>query len=285
MNPITTAKFFPCLLFGVVVGMYLPGSAHGDEPVEVKMVPTTPLHFRDRTASAVGILANGITWAYLTDTKSSTGLRVPQLYFTGFPFGANNYWNAPVLFNFTTDTGNNRAVAIRITDTSKEGPLAVTGLQVAINSPPVRGGDSSGIYVMQSGGGNGISVYKHSKSFPNNGFAIEAGASGKASGIYARVADGIGFLAVVTGNGAGVSVVPASSTGGKPSNETDMAKNRAFRVFNQDNTKEYFFVQMDGTLYTRGSVRLGAYARPGKGTAYACFDDSGTLFRSDTPCR
>jgi hypothetical protein len=212
-------------------------------------------HYNNTLVNGVALSAGGQNLGYLVNTLTSTGSSVPQLYFTNFPFGPNNQWGAPILFNTVTSNGNNRSIALDLKDTSTTGTLAVTGIGINIYSPPDRGGDTSGLYVDQSGGGNAISAYNLSSTrpagytaYPNNGRAIEAAVDGGKTSIVSSAQEGVAFYAVVTGvNGAGMMIFPSVNT-------NPAARAITLRTYN--NSAEKFFVQMNGYAYFGNNVAV-----------------------------
>jgi len=178
----------------------------------MQYLTNTVAHYNATNVDGVKIQAGGKTLGYWVNTYKATGWNTAQFYFKGFDFAnaPSNIWGAPMLFNFSTTGGNNRAIAINMTDTSTTGALQVTGIEVLINSPSDRGGDSSGIYVNQSGGGNGISIYKLGGG--GTGFAIEAGADGGNHTIFASSENGYLLHGKITGTGGGVNIFPEQDT-------------------------------------------------------------------------
>ena len=141
---------------------------------------------------------------------------------------------------------------------TKNSPLAnVGGIAISQYSLPDTGGDTSAIWLGQSGGGNALSVFNLSaltppgyQKYPNNGFAIEAGVDGGKHSILSSVESGIAFYGLVGGsNGAGVSIFPAANVVMGP-------YARAFRVANADNSVEKFYVNMDGAGFFGGGATI-----------------------------
>jgi hypothetical protein len=208
----------------------------------------TVAHYGSTNVDGVKIQAGGKTLGYWINTYKATGWNTPQFYFKDFDFAnaPSNIWGAPMLFNFSTSGGNNRAIAINMSDTSTTGSLQVTGIEVDINSPSDRGGDSSGIYVNQSGGGNAISIFKLGGG--GTGFAIETSADGGNHTIFGTAENGYIFHGKITGTGGGVNIFPSA--------DTNLTR-RAFKVSTSDNLTEKFYVALNGEIYSAGSLGLG----------------------------
>ena len=205
-------------------------------------------HFSDVAVDGIKFEAGGEIWGYLIDVQKSTGHVVPQLYFKDFPFKQYNFWGAPILFDLHTTDGNNRSIAINMSDSSTIGTLSTTGIEINIDTPPDRGGDTSGLYIRQAGGGNAMSVYKLSSSFPNNGFALEAAANGGSPSIYTKAENGETLLSEISGSvGIGMRVFPST--------DTDLNR-RAYKVSNADNSVEKFYVRLDGYTYIADDIQV-----------------------------
>jgi hypothetical protein len=127
------------------------------------------------------------------------------------------------------------------------GLINTGGIAISLYTPPDNGGDTSGIWINQEGGGNALSVFNLCGSTPAgyvpycaNGHAIEATVDGTKNAVVVSVNDGVAYIANVTGTagGAGFYAYPAD--------DTDYTTNRAFRVSNAENSAEEFFVTMAG---------------------------------------
>lgn len=126
-------------------------------------------------------------------------------------------------------------------------------LALDIYTPPDNGGDVSGAYIRQTGGGNALSVFnlcgerpKQAKAYCGNGFAIEAQVDGSKHAIFASAVGGSAFLAVVKGaSGGGLSILPEHD---------DAPGARAIHVANAGNTQENFWVDMKGQTFARERI-------------------------------
>jgi len=127
-------------------------------------------------------------------------------------------------------------------------------LALDIYTPPDNGGEVSGAYIRQTGGGNALSVFnlcgerpKRAAAYCSSGFAIEAQVDGSKHSIFASAVDGSAFLGVVRGaSGAGLSILPERD---------DLPGARAIHVTDAGNTQEKFFVDMAGHTYARELIR------------------------------
>jgi hypothetical protein len=132
--------------------------------------------------------------------------------------------------------------------TSSTGTINSNLIVLNIYTPPDNGGDVSGIYVSQTGGGNAASFFNTSANtpaglttYPNNGFAIEAQTDGNKTSVFSQTVNGKAFLAVAgTGNTAQGFVA-------EPSDATNDGRN-AISVY--DSTlKQNFYVDYNGQTF------------------------------------
>ena len=179
---------------------------------------------------------------------------------------STNAWlGNPVHFDLTNlDDNTKRGITMDIRTTNSSGMINTGGLAINIYTPPDNGGDVSAIWLQQTGGGNGLSVYNLSANRPagyneysNDGYAIEAAVDGSKHSIVSQSYNGIAYLGYVAGsNGAGLSIFPTT--------DTDSGR-RALRVANAGNTQEKFFVQMDGFTYVGNNLRATGQVRADSG--------------------
>ncbi|HEX4040184.1 MAG TPA: hypothetical protein VHY10_00665 [Xanthobacteraceae bacterium] len=168
----------------------------------------------------------------------------------------NTWLNAPVDFDLTNLANNlKRGITMNVRTNSSMGKINTGGIAISIYTPPDNGGDTSGIWVNQIGGGNALSVFnlcgdvpRFYKQYCKNGRAIEATVDGSKSAIVTSVKDGVAYIAHVTGTAGGTGFYAY------PKDDTDFSNNRAFRVSNAENTVEDFFVTMGGKGYFRQEV-------------------------------
>jgi len=126
-------------------------------------------------------------------------------------------------------------------------------LALDIYTPPDNGGDVSGAYIRQTGGGNALSVFnicgerpKQAKAYCDSGFAIEAQVDGSKHAVFASAVGGSAFLGVVKGAaGAGLSILPERD---------DAPGARAIHVANSANSQENFWVDMKGQTFARERI-------------------------------
>lgn len=129
-------------------------------------------------------------------------------------------------FDTKLDDGDNAVITIDVKQTSHTSILKKTGLHVKAFTQPDDGGECSAILAVQTGGGNGISVYRRPDLRPSSltdysltdpgGYALEAGttAAWYASGAFAMAANSGCFVATIlnsTGpnaSGKGIAVNP-----------------------------------------------------------------------------
>jgi len=134
-----------------------------------------------------------------------------------------------------------------------------TGIVVDAYNPPDLGGDVSGIWAVQGGGGNAATFLKASQNwapsgqtkYPNNGWAVEIDISDATAGLFVNT----DFLASGLGaNGIEVSLVNPKSKGilVVPSDGSSFDQRHAYQVGNLvpdgDNTGVHFDVLMSGQL-------------------------------------
>jgi hypothetical protein len=127
-------------------------------------------------------------------------------------------------------------------------------LALDIFTPPDNGGDVSGAYIRQTGGGNALSVFnlcgerpKGFSAYCGQGFAIEAQVDGTKNSIFASTEEGVGLLSVIKGaSGTGLAIVPSEKT---------RADTRAIHVGTYGNRQENFFVEMGGKTFARGEIQ------------------------------
>jgi hypothetical protein len=138
----------------------------------------------------------------------------------------------------------------------------ITGIAVKHYSPPDRGGDVSGIFVLQEGGGNGISVYNktgfepidpttglHVQSYPNDGRAIEASVNGLKHCIVSTSENGIAYWGKVTGTtGTGVHISTGSGV-----NDTQ----HAFEGLLPNSATVSSYITFAGNQYLKGALGVG----------------------------
>lgn len=203
-------------------------------------------HYNAIAVDGIELEIAGKTWGHFINMFKSSGHIVPQLYIKDFPFGPANYWGAPLLFKSTTSDGNNRAIGIDITDTSAAGTIAVTGIEIQIDSPAARTGscESSAIYLKQSGGGNCISAYKTEDA----GYVVELASLGAGTPLYTKAVTGkcaLHEMAGATGNG--VYVFPTAD---------ENLTRRALKVANATGSAEKFYVRLDGLVYTGDKIGI-----------------------------
>jgi hypothetical protein len=137
-----------------------------------------------------------------------------------------------------------------------------------IYTPPDDGGDSSGLYLDQQGGGNALTVYNLCGQTPtgftaycNNGFAIEAQVDGAKNAILVAALNGSALDVVVTSggtSGTGISIAPGS--------DADGTSRRAIHVQNAANSQENFYVDFAGNTFARSSLIVDGQVALGTGT-------------------
>jgi hypothetical protein len=121
--------------------------------------------------------------------------------------GLNNRgWNwASMMFDLTNVNNNTkRGISMDIRTTSSTGTINTGGIAISIYTPPDNGGDVSGIWVQQTGGGNAISIYNLSGNRPsgytqyaNDGYAIEATVDGTKHSIRTHANEGSALVAEI----------------------------------------------------------------------------------------
>ena len=215
-----------------------------------------------------GTLVDGVSFAngYLIDTTLSTSHSSQQLYFneSGTTEFTNFWAGSRILFNSNSNTGYFHGIAMNITDTSVAGPLAVTGIEITIDSPPDRGGDTSGLYVRQEGGGNGVSVYTN-----GTGYALEVGGLSGSNTAMAISQEGNyeSLLVAHKNNNAAVTIT----------NESTNLNGVLFQLRDSANTRQVLKLYATGDIWTQGEIQSTAYT--GVGNEYAYFDTNGVLNR------
>jgi len=145
-----------------------------------------------------------------------------------------------------------------IVTTNSSSEINTNGIILNIYTPPDNGGDVSGMWIRQSGGGNGLSVYNLYEdrpagltAYPNQGFAIEARVSGGKHSIYSEAVSGAAFLAVI-----GSTDVTGSGLIVKPRATGDMNR-RAVQVLNAAGDAESFYANLAGDILANSSLFTG----------------------------
>jgi len=180
----------------------------------------------------------------------------------------------PLLIDLTNPATNfKRGMSIYSYTTNRSSTINTGGIRLITYTPPDNGGDVSGLFSLQTGGGNAITAYNKSSqvpndpttgrpfpTYPNNGFAIEATADGNKHSIESTAYNGFAFWGQTLGSSRGTAIYNAS-----PRDNNSHGTRRAFRIQNISHpddgpavpSREVFFVQLDGTTYTEASVGIG----------------------------
>lgn len=129
-------------------------------------------------------------------------------------------------FDTKTDDNDNAMIMVDVRHTTNPGgTIKKTGIHIKSFNMPDNGGDSSGMLVVQTGAGNGISAYRYPNLRPGGftdytnqdpgGYAIEGatGATWYAMGAFATVGNSGCFTANIAHSAAkGIIVNPADAT-------------------------------------------------------------------------
>lgn len=113
----------------------------------------------------------------------------------------------PLLIDLTNPaTNSKRGMSIYSYTTNRSSTINTGGIRLITYTPPDNGGDVSGLFSLQTGGGNAITAYNKSSqvpndpttsrpfpTYPNNGFAIEATADGNKHSIESTAYNGFAF--------------------------------------------------------------------------------------------
>jgi hypothetical protein len=155
------------------------------------------------------------------------------------------------------------------------------GIAISIYTPPDNGGDTSGIWIDQTGGGNGISVYNLCGNVPvgytaycGNGYAIEAGTDGTKNTIISRTNAGAAYIAYVGSASAnsGMLIYPATDTG--------FANVRALHVENAAESVENAFITFGGEVYAGQELNSPQYILTGA-VSKAAWGSTGLQFQGN----
>ena len=180
----------------------------------------------------------------------------------------------PLVIDLTNpETNFKRGLSIYSYTTNSHSRINTGGIRLITYTPPDNGGDVSGLFSLQTGGGNAITAYNKSSqvpidpstgslfpTYPTNGFAIEATADDEKTSIESTAYQGFAFWGQTLGSSRASTIFNAS-----PRDNNSHGTRRAFRVQNITHPddgppvrpREIFFVQLDGAIYTEGSVGLG----------------------------
>jgi hypothetical protein len=203
--------------------------------VGIGMAPEANLDLAGTTLRAANLIRDAKTSLIITESGATGGMNVVG--------------EASINYNLT-NTANNvkRALAMTVHQRSGGGTINTGGILIDIFTQPDNGGDVSGIWVRQSGGGNALSIYNLSadrpagyENYPDNGFAIEVGVDGGKHAIYAFAQTGRVFYAKPCGATGGGMVV-------QPSDDNNLGR-RGFQIVNSNNSVEKFYVDLSGNLY------------------------------------
>jgi hypothetical protein len=166
----------------------------------------------------------------------------------------NNAFSPLITLNETNPATNNKhgLRGVLYTDNTT-GTINANLLALDIFTPPDNGGDVSGAYIRQTGGGNALSVFnlcrerpKGSRAYCGQGFALEAQVDGSKNSVFASAEEGSALLAVVNGaSGTALAIMPGQRTS---------ASARAIHVALPDNSRETFFVEMSGKTFAHGAI-------------------------------
>ena len=177
-------------------------------------------------------------------------------------------------FNLTNDLTDNRkrAISIQARTTSTTGTINTGGISVDIYTPPDNGGDVSGLWVRQTGGGNALSIYNMGAqrpggftNYPSNGYAIEAGSDYGKTALWGRTFDGTDAGGTAASGTALLLTLEGTDDYGTPTDRglfirpsQDVALTRsAISLVDSGTTQENFYVKLDGTGFFRGNVGIG----------------------------
>lgn len=180
----------------------------------------------------------------------------------------------PLLVDLTNAATNfKRGISIYSYTTNRSSTINTGGIRLISYTPPDNGGDVSGLFSLQTGGGNAITAYNKSSQvpndpatgrpfpkYPNNGFAIEATADDNKHSIESTAYNGFAFWGQTLGSARAATIFNAS-----PRDNNSNGTRRAFRVQNVTHPddgpavppRELFYVRLDGAIYTEGSVGVG----------------------------
>jgi hypothetical protein len=130
-------------------------------------------------------------------------------------------YGAPMWFDMSDLSNNNKhGISFDVRTTDDSTTINSNAIAVDIYTPPDNGGDVSGIYVRQTGGGNALSVFNLGEfrpggltNYPTSGFAIEAQTDFSKTAIYASADDGVSFSAMMRGDGPGLLIAAIDDTG------------------------------------------------------------------------
>jgi hypothetical protein len=159
------------------------------------------------------------------------------------------------------------------------------GITIGIHTPPDNGGEVSGIYVAQSGGGNGISVFNYDNSrdqngvplpgypavdpsgrpypeYANQGYGIEVQTGPAKHAVYATAHDASAFLGGGNGSGDHAVFLARLDLG----TNVEAPTKRAYGAFrsvgdvNNPGQVETFYTTFGGDLYSQRSITVGNIA-------------------------
>lgn len=170
--------------------------------------------------------------------------------------GGSDINSAAQFFDITNLSNNNkRGLFLDVRTTSTTGTISTTGIEINIYTPPDNGGDTSGVFVGQTGGGNALTAYNLSANRPggytqyaSQGFAIETASDGAKSTVLSFVENGAAYIAAIRGLGVGYiarATVDGDST------------RRALQVTNAAGSTEKFYIQLGGLAYTAAGLSVG----------------------------
>lgn len=160
------------------------------------------------------------------------------------------------LTNLRANTKHGLSCILRTTETV--GRINANCLAIDIFSPPDNGGDSSGIWVRQTGGGNAISAFALGRERPQgypdyaeSGFAYEGQADGQKTVYWSHTVgqgSSFNFKANMGSSGADTGFLAI------PTTDTNLSR-RAFKVANAQYSQENFYVDLAGNQFNRGMLR------------------------------
>lgn len=166
---------------------------------------------------------------------------------TGAVGEVNVVGNPPILFDLTNPaTTWKRAIGMTIHQRFGSGQINVGGILIEIYTQPDNGGDVSGIWVRQTGGGNAISAYNLSgdrpagfEEYDRQGYAIEAGSDGLKNTIVSFSHKGWAYLGYMKDDGGGIRIIPFSNVN---------PNQRAYQITDSTGMVERFGVTLDGKI-------------------------------------